>query len=177
MVVSFRMPEAWRDKVSDQQLGAWLREYALKHPALPADPGSGPFRRSFRLSQNDKLLVEQVAGGDVSSFLRRLITYRLGLRRTEPVHRVPILASPGSTRTRAAIKPDPIAGSRGTATENQPSPRRGALPLILSHPCPENGYSPMWRDGQWIREPRTAEEDRAYQEFLNAAWLKDQKRR
>ncbi len=176
MIVSFRMPEDWRNKVTDHQLAVWLREYAAKRPALPADPGTGPFRRSFRLSGSDKRLLDHVAGGDVSSFLRRLITHRLGCRRTPQAHPAkPTLISPRSTLKPAAIRAEPIVSRRQT-TENRPSAVRGPLPpALLSQACEGNGYSPMWRNGEWIREPRTPEEDRAYQQYLESRLRQEQR--
>ncbi len=176
MIVSFRMPEDWRNKVTDQQLAAWLREYAAKRPGLPADPGTGPFRRSFRLSGSDKRLLDDVAGGDVSSFLRRLINYHVDGRRTAPAHPAqPTLTAPRSTPKPAAITAEPVV-TRPETAETRPSPVHGALPpTLLSQACEGNGYSPMWRNGEWVREPRTPEEDRAYQQYLESRLRQEQR--
>lgn len=161
MVVCLRMPEAWRG-ISDQQLVAWLRD---------------SFRRSFRLSKNEERLIEHVLGGDVNSFLRRLIALHLGLRAAVPARRKERApASPRAQLTRPIVKQDGIARGPVKAAENRPAPVH-EVPPLLSQPCEGNGYSPMWRDGQWIRMARTAEEERVYGEFMDARFREDQRRR
>jgi hypothetical protein len=191
MLISFRMPEAWRGKVNDQKLLTWLREYAVRRPALPADPGPSRFKRSFRLPDSEQQLMGSVAEGDVSSFLRRLIAFRLTFQEQVPS---------GSPRQQPPALASPLPKEINPVSEqHRPTPRRPQsvdvafsrvedrsvplhrpptdLPAILCQPCEANRFSPMWRNGEWTRTAVTAEEQHAYQELMEARQREQQRRK
>jgi len=160
------MVSTWRGKVTDRQIHAWLHQYESRPIPLPADPGPGPFKRSFRLLENEEQLVDRLASHDRSSFLRRLVSLHLG-------------APQASSRTfRRARLPPSMAGtpplvevvgrpkdSRLTLPAAEPKVPSD-MPTILWVPCAENAYSPMFRDGRWVRMARTPIEQGAYSELL-----------
>ena len=181
MLISFRMPDSWRGKVSDQQLLAWLREYTLQRPALPADPGPGRFKRSFRLPDSGQALIQNLGGHD-SSFLRRLIGFHLD---SQPVEiRVTALQSlrpVGLVTKRRSPPPQPprtvdVSFSQ-VVDRSLVRYRSPILPPILSEPCSENGYSPVLHEGQLIRMPRTIQEERAWAELMETRQREEQRRR
>jgi len=163
-----------------------LREYARQRPTLPADPGPSRFKRSFRISDNDARLLESVAGGDVSSFLRRVIVFYLASpgpvpdTSREPQASAPKPSSAVTKQRSVALKRSRTIDASFSQVEDYSlanSHLRTVLPTILSEPCEENGYSPLWRDGQWIRMPRTPEERRAWASFTESRQREEQRRR
>lgn len=183
------MPETWRGKASDRQLVAWVHDYDARRTALPPDPGPGAFKRSFRLSASDMRLVKNLAAGDLSSWLRRLIAFHVGSPQLLPAvaarNRVAV-ASParalvGSNPLERGLarKPPAVLNVAFSPVDNRLPSRHASpvdVPPILVQPCPENNYSPMLRDGQWMRSPRTPEEDRAYRALLEARMQVEQRR-
>lgn len=177
MTISFRMPEAWRGRITDRNLVAWLHEYARQPYLLCSDPGPGDFKRSFRLSGDDAQLIQRLSADRVSAFARRLIAQRLNsaVRSTRLLPsssaRVPRASADNSIARRieqkSPVRSTPVA-VRPQVEKNRvgASPTALELPPILCQPRPENGYSPMFRNGQWPRGAATQQEQRAYEEWL-----------
>jgi hypothetical protein len=178
------MPSAWRGKVDDPQLTKWLREYEQRRSVLPADPGPGTFKRSFRL---DKKTTEKLSGGDLSAFLRRLIALHLSssphaVVAPRNVDRSPSALAPSRPKRKQVQPPRPSPSSQKSSRTPEPKARTTPnaqagippdMPPILWKPCLENHYSPLWRNGALVRDPIYPEEKVAFRQLMHEREEKD----
>ena len=115
--LTLRMPESWRDRVTDRKLSKWLHSMP---PALASDPGGGSFRRSFALTVEEFSQVKRQASTlrvPPSTLVRRLIATHLDS--SKPVReqrRITQASTPGrlavsspTERRREALPAPPLA--------------------------------------------------------------------
>ena len=118
--LTLRMPESWRNRVTDRKLSTWLRSIP---PSLAPDPGGGLFRRSFALTSDELLHVKQHARmlrTEPSTLVRRLIATHLeGAKRNSP----PAVSSTrlGRVTDRIASIPERASGSGLPAAPSPPA--------------------------------------------------------
>lgn len=110
--LTLRMPESWRDRVTDRKLSKWLHSVPA---TLAPDPGGGSFRRSFALTVEEFSQVKRQASifrVPPSTLVRRLIATNLEFRK------------PVAERPRVSLASPPGRLAISSPTEH----RRGALP-------------------------------------------------
>lgn len=101
--IRFLAPESWRGRVKTAEVRRLLQAYGPG--SLGPDPGTGPYLAKVRLNREWVKGLAELAGRDVSGFLRCLLAPRLPSTSPAPPPNGPAAGPTPKARATTATKP------------------------------------------------------------------------